>query len=68
MLIEGRYKKDDNFTTVFSGDTMYVIARNTGEWGCRRVGDTLACGGALTSDLFAKLEGECTEVGEFRFE
>jgi hypothetical protein len=33
MTVIGCYTRDDNFTTVFSNDVMYTIARNTGEWG-----------------------------------
>lgn len=32
MTITGAYKKDANFTTVYTEDTLYTIARNTGEW------------------------------------
>lgn len=32
MTITGAYKKDANFTTIYTEDTLYTIARNTGEW------------------------------------
>ena len=30
MTITGAYKKDQNFTTIYTEDTLYTIARNTG--------------------------------------
>lgn len=32
MTIIVAYKKDANFTTIYTEDTLYTIARNTGEW------------------------------------
>ena len=32
MTITGAYKKDQNFTPIYTEDTLYTIARNTGEW------------------------------------
>lgn len=33
MKIYGSYTEDENFTTVFSNNTMYAIARSTGRMG-----------------------------------
>ena len=65
MLIKGRYEQDQNFTTVYTEDTMYHIARNTGSWSSRKVGEELAFSGILTPELFAKWKAECTEEGTF---
>lgn len=65
MTITGVYKKDANFTTVYTEDTIYTIARNTGEWSYRKIGDWLACGGKLTPEIFQEWKAECTETGTF---
>lgn len=65
MLIKGRYEQDQNFTTVYTEDTMYQIARNTGSWSSRKVGEELAFSGILTPELLAKWKGECTKEGTF---
>ena len=43
-LIHGSYMGDENFITVFTDDTMYQIAQNSGEWAYRKVGSVLANG------------------------
>lgn len=65
MRVRGCYTKDDNFTTVFSSDTMYTIARNTGEWGSVRVGGTFANGQPFTNADYEKMKEECDQVGTF---
>lgn len=65
MTITGTYKKDQNFTTVYTEDTLYTIARNTGEWSYRKIDDWLACRGKLTPEIFRELKAECTETGTF---
>lgn len=37
--ITGKYYTDANFINVCTDNTLYTIARNTGDWGCRKVGD-----------------------------
>ncbi len=65
MIIKGKFKKDENFITVYTEDTLYTIARNTEEWGFRKVGEELACGGILTPETFEKWKLECTKEGTF---
>lgn len=65
MIIKGLYKKDNNFITVFSDDTMYTIARNSGEWGFVKVGGTLATGQKFSKSDYEKFKKECTKVGIF---
>lgn len=64
-IIKGFYSQDNNFTTVFSNNTVYTIARNTGDWGCRKVGEWLACGDKLTQATYDRWLSECSEVGTF---
>lgn len=42
--IFGKYETDSNFTTVYCDNTIYTIARNTGDWGCVAVGQRTAMG------------------------
>lgn len=68
MLIKGKYVKDSNFTTVFAEDTMYTIARNTGDWDCIKIGDRMANGHILSKETFEAWKSECEEEGEFELE
>lgn len=63
-IILGKYEKDQNFTTVYSDNTMYTIARN-GEWGAVKVGQMTAQGKILTQKVYNKWESECTNKGVF---
>jgi hypothetical protein len=65
MKITGKYERDDNFTTVYSGNVMYTIARATGEWGSCKVGQLASCGKVLTQELYDKWESQCELSGEF---
>ena len=65
MTITGAYKKDANFTTIYTADTMYQIARNTGEWSYVKVNDRLPDGHILTPELFQEWKAECIETGTF---
>ena len=65
MTITGAYTRDQNFTTIYTTDTMYQIVRNTGDWSYRKVGDWLACGGKLTPELFQEWKSECTKTCTF---
>lgn len=38
MRITGKYYIDANFINVCTNNTLYTIARNTGDWGCRKAG------------------------------
>lgn len=65
MRVRGCYTKDSNFITLFSSDTMYTIARNTGEWGSVRVGGTFANGQPFTKADYERFKEECDQVGTF---
>lgn len=65
MRVRGCYTKDSNFITLFSSDTMYTIARNTGEWGSVRVGGTFANGQPFTKADYERMKEECDSVGTF---
>lgn len=65
MTITGKYEQDQNFTTVYTEDTLYTIARNTGSWSFRKVGEKLAFSGILTPELFKEWKSECTKEGTF---
>jgi len=65
MRVRGCYSKDENFITLFSSDTMYTIARNTGEWGSVRVGGTFANGRTFTKADYERMKEDCDQVGTF---
>jgi len=64
MKITGKFKKDQNFITVFANNTVYTIARNTGDWGFRKVGDYTGYG-KLTQEIYDKWVSECESEGDF---
>lgn len=63
LTIRGRYTVDDNFTTIFSDNKIYTIARATGEWGSVTVD-----GYFLTQEMYDKWESECQHEGTFELE
>lgn len=65
MRVFGKYERDENFTTIFTDNTMYQIARNTGDWGCRKVGEWMANGVKLTQELFNSWKARCTNEATF---
>lgn len=65
MKIYGKYETDENFITVYSDNAIYTIARNTGNWNCRAVGEKTAMGQILTQEAYDKWMSECTEEGSF---
>ncbi len=68
MRVRGCYTKDSNFVTLFSSDTMYTIARNTGEWRSVKVGGTFANGRPFTKADYERFKEECDNVGTFTLE
>lgn len=65
--LTGKYTKDQNFITVFPDsepNTMYTIARNTGDWNFIKVGQSCAYG-EITQSQFDKWKSECPESGTF---
>ena len=65
QTIKGKYSTDSNFITVYTGDTMYTIARNTSDWGCIKVGDRTFSGEILTQETFNSWKSECQKEGTF---
>ena len=65
MNITGIYFSDNNFTYVFTGDRIYTIANNTGEWGYISVGDTTHWGMVLDEDSYRKLAMLADATGTF---
>lgn len=65
MKITGRYENDENFTRVYSNNTVYTIARNSGEWGTLKVGEHDRQGNVLTLEQFNEWENACEKVGTF---
>lgn len=69
LEIKGVFYMDDNFTYVFTEDTVYTIPRNArSKWGCRKVGQIMASGGVLTPEIFQKWKDKCTKSGTFELE
>lgn len=62
--ITGKYYTDGNFVNVCTDNTLYTIARNTGDWGCRKVGDKTGFGIFDSEAYKAELE-QCTKTGTF---
>ena len=70
MKIKGKYNVDDNFVNIYvkgNPDTLYTIARNTGDWASVQVGHVKPHG-RFTQDVFDKGEAECNECGTFTLE
>lgn len=65
MQITGKYIQDQNFTTVYTEDTLYTLARNSSDWRCVKVGNRLATGHILDRETFEKWKSECTKEGTF---
>lgn len=54
--------KDSNFTTVYSENTVYTIAKD-GKWSAIKVGDHMYSGGKLTQAKYNRLVEICHELG-----
>lgn len=63
MTITGKIEADSNFITVYTENALYCIARATGEWDYREVGDYLANGWRLTAEILKELAAGCTHSG-----
>ena len=64
--VYGKYCKDDNFTTVFCDNKMYVISNNTGKSNYVKIGQQMNNGFTLSKELFDKWKNECTQEGMFK--
>ena len=65
MKISGKYSKDQNFIDVYTDNAVYTIARVTGEWAKREVGELLNTGHKLTPEILNKWASECERSGNF---
>ena len=65
MRVEGRYTQDDNFVTIYTEDTMYILDKGTLEFESRKVGDELTSGEILTQEFFDKQKSLCENEGVF---
>ena len=65
MKITGKYKVDQNFITVYCDNTVYTIARNTGDGGSVKVGERTFMGQILTQEAYDKWASECEKEGTF---
>ena len=65
MRVTGKYEKDQNFIRVYSNNTVYTIARNSGEWGALKVGECDRQGNVLTLKQFKAWENACEKTGTF---
>ena len=65
MKVIGKFEQDRNFTRVYSSNTVYEIARNSGEWSALKVGEHDRQGNVLTLEQFKAWENACEKVGTF---
>lgn len=66
MTIAGKYEQDKNFTRIYSNNTVYEIARNSGEWATLKVGERdRTSGKVLTLEQFKEWESACEKSGTF---
>lgn len=65
MKVFGRYETDTNFTTVYCDNTIYTIARSTGDWSCVGVGQRTATGHILTQEVYDEWKSTCKKEGTF---
>lgn len=66
--INGIYKTDNNFITVYADNRMYTIARSTGDWASVAVGQRMANGFVFTQEIYDQWSSECTQMGTFEIE
>ena len=65
MTITGAYKKDQNFTTIYTENIMSKINHETGEVSHIKVNDRLPSGSILTPNLFQEWKAKCTKTCTF---
>ena len=65
MKVIGKFEQDRNFTRVYSSNTVYEIARNSGEWSVLKVGEHDRQGNVLTLEQFKAWESACKKVDAF---
>ena len=65
MEITGGFFGDGNFTYVFTGNRIYTIANNTGEWAYISVGDTTHWGMVLDENSYRKMAMLAEDTGTF---
>lgn len=58
MKIFGKYDKDSNFITVYVNNYIYTIAKKTGHWSYKKIGDICGNGVILTKEEFKRLESQ----------
>ena len=66
MRITGKYEADENFTTIYSNNTVYTIAKN-GDWGSVKVGQQTNMG-VLSQDTYDEWVSKCTKEGTFELD
>lgn len=66
IIVKGYWKQDDNFVHIYADNNrIYEIARGTGEWGSRAVGEYAAYGGQIKQEDFDEAAARCDKIGEF---
>ena len=65
MRVKGRYERGQDFTRVYSDNTIYEIAINSGEWSALKVGECDRQGNVLTLEQFKEWENACEKTGTF---
>lgn len=65
MRIEGKYTQDDNFVTIYTEDTLYILDKETLEFESRKVGDKIVSEEILTQEFFDEQKDLCENEGIF---
>lgn len=63
MTIYGKYTIDTNWIIMFCDNTIYTVARNSGDWGSITVGETAYVGGILTQEAYNEMASKADKVG-----
>lgn len=67
MIVTGRTYKDDNFVYLCTEDTLYTIARATGDWSSITV-DPQNRKGYLTREMFESYKANCNSEGTYELD